>query len=297
MVLTAAIPTAPATLTEAQRAAWDDAARTLAAAGRADKINEAMLEVYCRAVVRMREAEAHVAEFGAIVPAPRTGNPIENPHLAVAARASATVAKLSAQLGLEGRAPAPTVALGKPMSLQAYGKRRGVSHEAVRKAVEVGRLAASVVMVAGKPKIADPELADREWAAHTRPRVDRPDLGAAGVSGAVVAEGAAAGAVAGGQGEISYNEARRLREIELWREARVRRESGELELAKRRGELVDVAEARAAVIEEYSVVKTRLLGLPARVKQRLPHVAAEDVRVIDELVREALEELAGDGGG
>lgn len=65
----------------------------------------------------------------------------------------------------------------KPLSFLAYAKRRGVSSEAVRKAHSDGRLRESVVMVNGKPKIRDPEVADREWDANTRPRADRPAAG------------------------------------------------------------------------------------------------------------------------
>ena len=172
----------------------------------------------------------------------------------------------------------------KPLSLRAYAKRRGVSAEAVSKAIESGRLERSVVVVAGEPKIADAELADREWAANTRPRAKRATNGDADQQDGVADHA------------IGYPEARRRREIELWRQARVQREVDELELAKRKGELVSVAEARADVIEKFSVVKTKLLGLAVRVKQRLPHVVVEDVRVIDALVREALEELSHGGG-
>jgi hypothetical protein len=166
------------------------------------------------------------------------------------------------------------------MSLRTYAKRRGVSLAAVQRAIESGRLERSVVVVEGEPKIADPELADGEWAANTRPRADRDVKPANGVDAEP------------GDHAIGYPEARRRREIELWRQARVQREVDELELAKRKGELVSVAEARADVVEKFSVVKTKLLGLAVRVKQRLPHVVVEDVRVIDALVREALEALA-----
>ncbi len=60
----------------------------------------------------------------------------------------------------------------KPISLSAYGRRRGVSCEAVRKAILSGRLSRSVVWIGGRAKISDPVLADREWAANTRWRMD-----------------------------------------------------------------------------------------------------------------------------
>lgn len=62
--------------------------------------NREALAIYSTNWARMVEAEKHVAEHGAIVPAPRTGTPMHNPYLAVANRAAATVAKLAAELGL-----------------------------------------------------------------------------------------------------------------------------------------------------------------------------------------------------
>lgn len=66
----------------------------------------------------------------------------------------------------------------------------------------------------------------------------------------------------------------------------------ELQLRRLQGELVPLAEIRAEVTQRYTIVRTRLLGVAARVKQRAPHLAAADVALIDDLVREALEEIA-----
>lgn len=153
----------------------------------------------------------------------------------------------------------------KPMSLRGYAKRRGVSAEAVSKAITDGRLRDSVTRVRGAPKIADPELADREWDTNTRPRV-----GAEATPSPLL-------------------------------QARVRREQAaadhaELELAQRRGELIPIADARRDVVEKFTIVKTRILAVPSRVAQRLPHVASFVLPVLDELLREALDELA-EGGG
>lgn len=53
------------------------------------------------------------------------------------------------------------------VSLTEYSRRRGVSHEAVRKAVKVGRLSKSVVFgPTGKARLI-PDLADQEWVANT----------------------------------------------------------------------------------------------------------------------------------
>jgi phage terminase Nu1 subunit (DNA packaging protein) len=187
-----------------------------------------------------------------------------------------------------------------PVSLRAYARRRGVSAEAVSKAVSEGRLAASVVRVRGAPKIADVELADREWEANTRPRVDLPpDARAAGrrlgVDEAVrdVLESAV------DEDVPDYFRSRALREAAAARREKALADMAEIEVEERRGELVKVDAARAGVIEKFTVVKTKILGVPSRVAQRLPHVSADDLRVIDDLLREALEELAdgADGDG
>ena len=48
----------------------------------------------------MVAAELHVNEFGAIVAAPRTGVPMQNPHLSIATKAADTVSRVAAELGL-----------------------------------------------------------------------------------------------------------------------------------------------------------------------------------------------------
>jgi hypothetical protein len=178
-----------------------------------------------------------------------------------------------------------------PLSLSAYAKRRGVSHVAVSKAITAGRLSASVVRdERGAPKIADPELADREWAANTRPRIDHATEGPAEQEPPRARRAAPSAASEEGARPKppDYNESRARRESAL-------ADMAEIEVAERRGELVPVNEARADVVSRFTVVRTRLLGVPSRVAQRLPHLAGEVVPILDELLREALEELAVDG--
>jgi hypothetical protein len=167
----------------------------------------------------------------------------------------------------------------KPMSLRAYARRRGVSPEAVSKAVADGRLRESVTRAGGAPKIADPDLADREWDTNTQPRADQVALPGTQSNGAA-----------------DYHTSRAIREAAAARRETAQAELAELELAERRGQLVDAEQARADVIAAFSLVKTRLLAVPSRLGQRLPDVAADVVPVVDELIREALEELAGGDG-
>lgn len=161
-------------------------------------------------------------------------------------------------------------AAASPMSLRAYARRRGVSPEAVSKAVSTGRLSESVVTVDGAPKIADPELADREWEASTRSQVASP---------------APAGAA-------DYHASRALREAAAARREIAQAELAELDLAERRRQIVDAEQARVDVINAFSNVKTRMLAVPSRVAQRFPDLASNVVPLVDELIREALAELS-----
>jgi phage terminase small subunit len=50
--------------------------------------------VYADSFLDYREATANIAEHGVIVQHPRTGNPIENPYVAIRDRAAAKLSKL-----------------------------------------------------------------------------------------------------------------------------------------------------------------------------------------------------------
>lgn len=67
----------------------------------------------------------------------------------------------------------------------------------------------------------------------------------------------------------------------------------ELERRKKEGELIERAAVERADAELAAMVKTKLLGVPARAKQRIPHLSAADVDVLMGLQREALEEISG----
>lgn len=148
-----------------------------------------------------------------------------------------------------------------------YAKRRGNSPAAVSIAIRDGRLRDSLLKLpSGRTVIADPDRADAEWEANTqRSTKGQEELEKLGVQA------------------VAVSEAR----IKAAKASMV-----ELDAQRKQGRLIPVEEARAAVMNDYAVVRTKLLGVPARAKHRAPHLTAADVAVIDELIREALEELA-----
>lgn len=84
-------------------------------------------------------------------------------------------------------------------------------------------------------------------------------------------------------------------EVERALLAREQRRKLEVERRKLEGELVEVAEVRQWVASMIATARTRLLGVPSKAKQRIPHLERTDVFEFEELIREALEGLADEG--
>ena len=118
--------------------------------------------------------------------------------------------------------------------------------------------------------ITDPAKAAAELKAHTRPRVDSRKSHQGGKPSALAAA--------------------------TLRERVARAESFELETARKRRALVSAAEVERRWAAIGVQLRTGLLGLPTRARQRLPHLTAKDVAELDRLVREILEELADRAG-
>lgn len=81
---------------------------------------------------------------------------------------------------------------------------------------------------------------------------------------------------------------------EKLRLARANAEKIELANAKTRASLVPVAEVESAWASVLRDVRAAMLAIPARVQQRLGHLTAHDVQMIDREVRDALEEASHD---
>lgn len=278
-------PEPPASLNEAAAARWRHVIDEL----KYQRLDLELLETYCQVWARWREAEAAIAKTGTLVKKAR-GGVGANPLLAISNQAGAQVRALEQRLGLT-REPARK---SEPISLRAYAKRRGVSVEAVSRAITRGRLLNSVTRIAGVPKIADPELADQEWDANT----DLSRAPDAVKARAAAGSGATAGDVGPGDDFEGESEAQAGRELAAAsaREKHWRAQTAELNYKVRAGELVNAKEMAAAMADAFSTVRTKLLALPSQAKQRLPHLTLDDLATLEELVREDLDALSsGDG--
>src|SRR5262245_43708156 len=156
-----------------------------------------------------------------------------------------------------------------PCTVEAFARRVGVDQNAIRRAMTNGRITRWRLRK-GRHEIIDPAGAEREWRAY-RDGLAQNDTGADRNGGDYPAPGPVLAA--------------RLRAIEA--KSRLH----ELEYQRRRGELVPKAEVELAWTGLVVAARTKLLGLAARIKQRIPEPPVSAVGVIDGLVREALEEL------
>lgn len=163
-----------------------------------------------------------------------------------------------------------------PLSLRAYARHRGVTHESVRRAVASGRLKASLT-ADRPPQIADVALADREWAANT-------DLSRAPDAVKAQAAGGPATPSAGAAVSQALAQASAAEKV-------FRAKLAELKYRERAAQLVEAEEIKAAWIDQITTARTKLLSLPSKAKQRMPHTSLEDLATWEELIREALEEL------
>lgn len=188
-----------------------------------------------------------------------------------------------------------TPVTGPLFSLRAYARHRQVSATAVHRAIESGRLSKCVVRdAAGKFRgITDLALADREWAEATDltkapaavvERTEQEQQGATADQPPAADEEPPADTAEGGR--VTFGNA-------LAREKYWKGKTAELEYKERIGQVADAKEYEAQLAEEYSNCRTRLLGIARRAKAALPHLSHADIVTIDNLVREALESLAG----
>lgn len=144
------------------------------------------------------------------------------------------------------------------------------------RAVKRGRLVQCLVLIGGKPKIADVALADQEWAANT-------DLTKAPASVKMRAAGQVATATVTPASALASAAAEEKR----WKAKRA-----ELDFQVRSGELVSAKEVEARLVEDFARFRTKALGVPSKAKQLIPALTASDVRTLARVMRELLEELA-----
>ncbi len=178
------------------------------------------------------------------------------------------------------------------MSQRAYAKHRGCSLSSVQKAIASGRLSKSLGLDGrGERKITDAAMADAEWTATTH--ADRVPLAVQLRRGPLsvappplppqpTGEPAETGGVPDRAESVARREAA---------EAAL----AELKLAKLEGEVIPAQHVDARLVDLFAQCKSKLLGVPARMRQEDPSLTTAQLATVEELIREALEDLAAEG--
>lgn len=158
------------------------------------------------------------------------------------------------------------------MSIADFAEECGTTRQAVMKRMDRGTLTSACVGQDGVGRyISDPDEARRQWAANVDPQyvaAARPD--------ADLVDGDDAG------DPESVNRARQ-------RYLNAKADMAEWERDKLRGELMLKTEHRAILAAAIVPRLTKLLGVPTRARQQLPHLTISDMEAIDAIQREALE--------
>lgn len=176
--------------------------------------------------------------------------------------------------------------MGK-MKLRQYARHRGVSHVAVMKAIESGRLGKSVSRDEKDRPLIDAELADKEWPKMTKEVFKGNASGKPGdlKKPAVKRPLAEIPADLDGEPMLTFAEARELRENYQARLEKLRYE-------RESGKVVDSDEIQKKWVSVAAIVRTKVLGIPSKARQRLTDMTADQYATLEAVVRETLEDLA-----
>ena len=69
----------------------------------------------------------------------------------------------------------------------------------------------------------------------------------------------------------------------------------ELDRQQKEGKLVPAVDVEAKWVEIVTMARNKMLGIPSKAKQRIPELDANAMSCLEDIVRESLEDLAGEG--
>lgn len=193
------------------------------------------------------------------------------------------------------------------MGLREFGRHVGLSGEGVRKAIKTGRIPPAalgeVTLTTGKtrPAIINVALAvsalgkntdqnqqrDKRVLSENRRAVsmghEKPHPRGGGTA-APAAEAPDPGMRAGQQLPTITESNQKI--------AAAKAQMALLELNEKRAKLVDADQVTAKFTNLITAARNKILGVPSEAKQRMPHMTMDDIEVLEDLLAEALAEVA-----
>lgn len=187
---------------------------------------------------------------------------------------------------------------GSGFTASEYAKHRGCSQPAVIQAIQSGRLSRSLNE---QNRIISFELADKEWEENTDPMERMRAMGDAAYE--VEDDGPSRSeiddATMPSPNDLSDNQdgedldsdpAARSKNPAI-RVKHWQAEIARLKFREAAGELVPASQVEAKLSKYIHACRAKLLALPSRAKQAMPHLELSDVATLEDLVGEALEDL------
>lgn len=169
------------------------------------------------------------------------------------------------------------------VSLRAYGRHRGVSDTAVRKAIQSGRI------IPEADGTIDIEKADQQWAANTNQAQQRGSKKVVPSAALTAVDDALREAEVASGGSTTYLQARTANEV-------IKAQTSRLKLQQLKGELVDRSAALAHVFKLARAERDAWIGWPSRISAQMAaelEVDAHTMHVtLEQYVRQHLSELA-----
>jgi hypothetical protein len=163
------------------------------------------------------------------------------------------------------------------ISFADLAKLKGVSRSAVSQKKRAGILNGAIDYVNGKA-VLNKEEALRLWDTNMVPHHSKLTKVTEKENGGVL--------VGKVEEEIpDFNTSRSKREAMMARLA-------EIDVEEREKVLVPSADVEASWVQLVTIAKTKVLGIPTRAKQRIPDLDKNAMSLLDEIVRETLEDLA-----
>lgn len=172
----------------------------------------------------------------------------------------------------------------------------GVTKEAVYAAIKTNRI--SVVRTNDGRELINSETMRDEWARNTQKRIGRgPKPPAGTVERTPKRPGELTPAERRAEAAPAQNIAQTVEPVPDYDLSRARTEHLKaelLELERKQKEqiLVKADEIEAKWVEIITMARTKIMGIPTKAKQRIPDLDTDAIGLLDDIVRETLEDLA-----
>lgn len=176
----------------------------------------------------------------------------------------------------------------------------GVTKEAVYAAIRTNRL--SVVRTGDGRELVNSETMRDEWARNTQKRIGRGPKPSAGiVERTPKRPGELSPAERRAEAQLSASSAQNIAhtvenipdyDLSRARTEHLKAELLELERKQKEQILVKADEIEAKWVEIITMARTKIMGIPTKAKQRIPDLDTDALGLLDDIVRETLEDLA-----